>query len=29
MLADLVDPTILENFAFGNGWNGFPSFLNG
>ncbi|KAL2800950.1 fungal-specific transcription factor domain-containing protein [Aspergillus keveii] len=29
MLADLVDPTILENFAFGSGWNGFPSFLDG
>ncbi|KAL3464455.1 hypothetical protein BJX64DRAFT_275907 [Aspergillus heterothallicus] len=28
MLADLVDPTILENFAFGNGWNDFSSFLN-
>jgi hypothetical protein len=29
MLADLVDPTIMENFAFGNGWNDFSSFLNG
>ncbi|KAL2814954.1 fungal-specific transcription factor domain-containing protein [Aspergillus granulosus] len=28
MLADLVDPTILENFAFGNGSNDFASFLN-
>ncbi|KAL3482533.1 fungal-specific transcription factor domain-containing protein [Aspergillus californicus] len=26
MLADLVDPTILQNFAFGNGWNDLSSF---
>jgi hypothetical protein len=28
MLANLVDPTILENFAFGNGWGDFSFFLN-
>ncbi|KKK17713.1 hypothetical protein ARAM_006333 [Aspergillus rambellii] len=28
MLANLVDPTILENFAFGNGWNDFSFLLD-